>query len=62
MLDVAPATIHTDPRLGHVRHSLADLQRAEAPLGYRPEVAWGQGLRRTAEYLRALARDRGDPC
>jgi UDP-glucose 4-epimerase len=62
VLGVEPTVIHTDPRPGDVRHSLADIQRAEALLGYRPGVTWEQGLPATVEYLRALARGRGHPC
>jgi len=35
------------PREGDVRHSLADLERAERLLGYRPRVSVAEGLRRT---------------
>ena len=34
-------------RAGDVRHSLADLTRVRAALGYRPEVDFADGLRRT---------------
>jgi nucleoside-diphosphate-sugar epimerase len=36
------------PRPGDVRHSLADLRRVTARLGYRPAVPLHEGLRRTA--------------
>jgi UDP-glucose 4-epimerase len=62
VLGVEPAVLHTDPRPGDVRHSLADIQRAEALLGYRPGVTWEQGLPATVEYLRTLARARGRAC
>ena len=62
VLGVEPSVVHTDPRPGDVRHSLADIQRAEALLGYRPEVTWEQGLPRTVDYLRALGRGRGHAC
>ena len=39
-----------ETRTGDVRHSLADLQRAEQLLGQRPEVPWREGLKRTLEW------------
>lgn len=37
-------------RPGDVRHSQADIMRAERLLGYRPSVGFEEGLRRTYEY------------
>jgi UDP-glucose 4-epimerase len=37
------------PRPGDVQHSQASLERIEAVLGYRPEVGFTEGLRRTLE-------------
>ena len=48
--DVEP--IHDPPRPGDVRHSLADLGRARALLGYEPRVSVEDGLRRTVESLK----------
>ncbi len=62
VLGTQPKVIHTEPRPGDVRHSLADIRRAEELLGYRPRVTWEQGLPKTLEFLRLLARDRGHPC
>lgn len=42
--DIAP--IHTVPRVGDVRHSLADVTRAKEMLGYKVEVEFEEGLRR----------------
>ena len=39
-------------RSGDVKHSLADLSRAEKHLGYTPKVDFEQGLRRTVEWYR----------
>src|SRR5215468_2769136 len=39
-------------REGDVKHSLADISRAEAGLGYRPLVSFEEGLRRTVEWYR----------
>lgn len=44
------------PRLGEVKHSSASVDRAREVLGYRPEVGFQEGLRRTVE---AVARDSG---
>jgi UDP-glucose 4-epimerase len=40
-------------RAGDVKHSLADLSRAQKYLGYRPKVSFEDGLRRTVEWYRA---------
>jgi nucleoside-diphosphate-sugar epimerase len=39
-------------RAGDVKHSLADLTRAEKLLGYKPQVEFEEGLRRTVEWYR----------
>ncbi|MBK8257345.1 MAG: NAD-dependent epimerase/dehydratase family protein [Polyangiaceae bacterium] len=46
--------LHTDPRPGDIRHSLADISRAEALLGFKPLVRWEDGLTPTVAYLEAL--------
>jgi len=38
---------HLAPRLGDVRHSLANIERARAILSYQPRVMVKEGLRRT---------------
>ncbi len=43
------------PRAGDIRHSLADIRRAEALLGYRPLVDFREGLRHTVEWMRSAA-------
>ena len=40
---------HLKPRPGDVKHSLADVERAAAELGFRAAVAFDEGLRRTIE-------------
>lgn len=40
------------PRPGDVRHSLADISRAQRELGYRPGTPLLEGLRQTLEWLR----------
>ncbi|MGB7584056.1 MAG: SDR family oxidoreductase [Terriglobales bacterium] len=42
-------------RAGDVKHSLADLSRAQKHLGYTPTVAFEEGLRRTIEWYRGQA-------
>ncbi len=50
--------VHTDPRPGDVRHSLADISKAREILGYEPAVDFEQGLQRTfASYEELLRRD-----
>ncbi len=42
-------------RAGDVKHSLADLSRAEKHLGYKPKVDFEEGLRRTIAWYRSCA-------
>jgi len=42
---------HVDSRAGDVRHTLADIGKAERLLGYRPRVDFVAGMRRTCEYF-----------
>jgi UDP-glucose 4-epimerase len=42
-------------RPGDVRDSLADIGRAQSILGYKPEVTFAEGLRRTVEYYRSVS-------
>ena len=39
-------------RGGDIKHSLADISKAEAALGYKPTVNFEEGLRRTVEWYR----------
>jgi UDP-glucose 4-epimerase len=43
---------HGPDRAGDVKHSLADLTRAEKHLGYKPQVNFEEGLRRTVDWYR----------
>ena len=38
------------PRMGDVKHSLADITRAQTHLGYSADVSFEEGLRRTVEW------------
>jgi nucleoside-diphosphate-sugar epimerase len=50
------------PRPGDVLHSLADVSRARALLGYEPQVGFEEGLRRTVAWYRtALGGKAGAP-
>ncbi len=51
--DVKP--IHTDPRPGDIRESLADCSQAKEMLGYEPSVGFEEGLRLSIGYYRQLA-------
>jgi nucleoside-diphosphate-sugar epimerase len=44
--------IYDTERGGDIKHSLADISRAEAALGYKPMVDFEEGLRRTVEWYR----------
>ena len=46
-------------RSGDIKHSLADLSRAEKYLGYKPQVEFEEGLRRTVEWYKKQARVSG---
>lgn len=46
-LGVKAQVSHLPPKLGDVRHSLADIERARAILNYQPRVMVREGLRRT---------------
>jgi nucleoside-diphosphate-sugar epimerase len=41
---------YREPRVGDVRHSLADITSARAFLGYEPQVGLDEGLRKTLEW------------
>lgn len=43
-----------EPRASDVRHSLADVTRAERLLGYEPPVSFADGLRQSIEYYRNM--------
>jgi UDP-glucose 4-epimerase len=42
---------YEEPRTGDVRHSLADIRRAQTVLNYDPGVRIEEGLRKTVEYF-----------
>jgi UDP-glucose 4-epimerase len=55
IMDAHVTPVHTDPRSGDVRHSLADVTAAQEALGYRADVDFGEGLRRTVGWYRECA-------
>jgi UDP-glucose 4-epimerase len=42
------------PRLGDVKHSLADITLAQKHMGYTPDVSFEEGLRRTVAWYREV--------
>ena len=40
------------PRAGDIKHSLADISKAQRLLGYRPVIPFREGLKRTLEFFR----------
>lgn len=44
---------HAPERGGDIKHSLADLARAEKHLGYKPQVEFEEGLRRTVAWYKS---------
>ena len=48
--DVTPK--HAPARAGDVKHSLADIGKAKALLGFTPKVSFAEGLERTIEFYR----------
>jgi nucleoside-diphosphate-sugar epimerase len=43
---------HGPERGGDIKHSLADISKAEARLGYKPKVGFEEGLEKTVEWYR----------
>jgi len=51
---------HVAPRPGDVRHTLADTEKAERMLGYKPTIGFEDGLRKTYEVLRQAVSECGN--
>jgi nucleoside-diphosphate-sugar epimerase len=47
------SAIHEPERAGDIKHSLADISRAQNALGYKPSVNFEEGLRRTVSWYRS---------
>jgi nucleoside-diphosphate-sugar epimerase len=54
ILGVTVAPVHTAPRSGDVRHSVADVTAAQEALGYRVKEDFEQGLRRTVAWFETI--------
>jgi UDP-glucose 4-epimerase len=52
LLGTAVACRHEPPRAGDVRHSRADIRRAQSELGYEPKVLFEEGLAQTLRWYR----------
>ncbi len=52
ILRISIEPIYEPPRMGDVRHSVADVSKAERLLGYSPAVELQEGLRRVLEWYR----------
>jgi UDP-N-acetylglucosamine/UDP-N-acetyl-alpha-D-glucosaminouronate 4-epimerase len=44
---------YREPRVGDVRHSLADITRAQELLGFDPVIELREGLQRTVDWWKA---------
>jgi nucleoside-diphosphate-sugar epimerase len=47
---------HVEARRGDVRHTLADISRAGAVLGYKPVVRFSEGMERTIAFFASQGR------
>lgn len=47
--------IHDDPRSGDVKHSLADISKAEKILDYKPQIKIKEGLEKTFEWFKTIS-------
>jgi UDP-glucuronate 4-epimerase len=54
LVGVVPVVNREPPRLGDQRHTMADIGKAVAALGFRPAVKPNEGLRRQVEWHRSL--------
>src|ERR1700740_2681839 len=50
---------YSPEREGDIKHSLADISRAERQFGYRPKVDFEEGLKRTVEWYRGESKGAG---
>jgi len=50
---------YTRWRTGDVRHSLANIERAQRLLGYQPRVRFAEGSRRTVDWFRICRQPSG---
>ena len=57
LIDTEVEPVYGAPRAGDVRHSLADISRARAELGYEPAVSLRDGLTQTVDHFRDVLSD-----
>lgn len=50
IMQKTPESVYLKERMGDVKHSLADIQNAEALIGYKPLVQLKEGLEKTIEW------------
>jgi UDP-glucose 4-epimerase len=50
---------HGPEREGDIKHSLADISRAEKAFGYKPSVNFEEGLKRTVDWYRGQGKGAG---
>ncbi len=53
--------LHVEPRPGDIRHSLADISRAEKMLFFRPPVSFEEGLKKTLAWYRERSLNESRP-
>jgi len=51
IMGTAIKPVYSDPRPGDVKHSLADITKAQELLGYEIKVSFKEGLKRTVEWF-----------
>ncbi len=51
MMETDTKPVYIDPRPGDVRHSCADIRKAQQLLGYEPKIELKTGLRRTIDWF-----------
>jgi len=53
LLGLKAKAVYQAERPGDVKHSLADISRARAVLGYQPKVYFEEGLAKAIDWYRA---------
>jgi len=59
LVGVELAPVYAAPRTGDVKHSQADIGAIERELGFRVEIGFEEGLKRTVEWYRGSAAAKG---